>query len=152
MTQDLGQNRELSADHLPVAVFDPGVTDGGQNGHMLLELVHLPFEGFGHAARSGQGGERLGQLVQSPPHEVQLVCDFLGVQIGKRTCGSVYRGRVCACQSKRSIKAAVSFFKVRVAGHLPFIHSSDMTWKLSAVVHSCSCGCLSANSVWSIGN
>lgn len=141
-----------------MAVFDPGVADGGQDGHMLLELVHLPFEGFGHAARSGQGREGLGQLVQSPPHEVQLVGDFLSVQIGKRTCGSVYRGRppegkrFSVCQSKRSIKAAVSFSKMRAAGHLPFIHSSDITWKLSAVVHSCSCGCLSANSVWSIGN
>lgn len=111
-----GVSGELSADHLPVAVFDPGVTDGGQDGHMLLELVHLPFEGFGHAARPGQGRERLGQLVQSPPHEVQLVGDFLGVQIGKRTCGSVRRGRqpegqrFSACQSKRCIKAAVSFF------------------------------------------
>lgn len=60
--------------------------------------------------------------------------------------------RFSACQSKRGIKAAVSVFKMRAAGHLPFIHSSDITWKLRAVVHSCSCGCLSANSVWSIGN
>lgn len=34
----------------------------------------------------------------------------------------------------------------------PFIHSSDMTWKLSAVVHSCSWGCLSASSVCNMGN
>lgn len=36
--------------------------------------------------------------------------------------------------------------------HLPFIHSSDMLWKFSAVVQSCSYGCLSDIKVWSIGN
>lgn len=72
-------------DLLPVAVFDAGVTDGGQNGQVLLELVYLAFETFGHAIRPRKIRERFGQLMHGPPHGVQLIRDFLGIQVSERT-------------------------------------------------------------------
>lgn len=41
-----------SSDLLPVTVFDARVTDRCKEGQVLLELVYLDFEAFGHTARS----------------------------------------------------------------------------------------------------
>lgn len=82
-----------SADHLPVAVLDARVADGVQDGHVQLELVHLPFEGLGHTPRPRQRRQRLGQLVQRPPHHVQLVGYLLRIQLGKRPWRSEVRKR-----------------------------------------------------------
>lgn len=74
-----------SADLHPVAVFDARVTDGRQDRYVLLELVYLVFEAFGHTARPGKTRERLSQFMHGPPHDVQLIRDFLSIQVQERT-------------------------------------------------------------------
>lgn len=59
-------------DPLPVTVLDAWITDGGEDGQVLLEFVDLDLEAVGHAARPWQVGEGLGQLVHGPPHCDQL--------------------------------------------------------------------------------
>lgn len=67
-----------------MAFFDAGVTDGHHDGYVLLELVYLVFEAFGHPARPRKIRERLGQFMHGPPHDVQLISDFLCVQVQER--------------------------------------------------------------------
>ncbi len=62
-----------SADLLPMAGFHAWVTDGCQNRKVLLKLINLIFEAFGHTKRSTKIRESLGQLMHGPPHDVQLI-------------------------------------------------------------------------------
>jgi len=65
-----------------VALLDAGVADGGEDRQVLLEEVHLPAEVLGHAPRARQRRrELLGQLVERPPHDVQLLADLLRIQL-----------------------------------------------------------------------
>lgn len=56
-----------------MAVFDAGVTDGRQDGKVLLEVVYFAFEAFGHPTRPREIRERLVQFMHGPPHDVQLI-------------------------------------------------------------------------------
>jgi len=73
-----------SADRLPVALFDAGVTDGRQDGQVLLELIYLVFEVFRDPTRPGKIRQRLSQFMHGPPHDVQLIGDFLSIQLQER--------------------------------------------------------------------
>ena len=53
---------------------------------MLLELDYLILAAFGYMKRPREFRERLCQFIRSPPHGVQLVRDFLRVQVLERTC------------------------------------------------------------------
>lgn len=52
---------------------------------MLLELVYLALEAFGHTTRPRKIRKRLGQLMHGPPHDVQLIRYFLSIQVQERT-------------------------------------------------------------------
>ena len=67
--------------HLPMPVPDAGVTDGVQDGLVLLELVHLVFDGVGHTPRSRLVVKLLGQLVHGSPHVSHVILYLLRVQV-----------------------------------------------------------------------
>lgn len=79
--------KTLSADLLPVTLFESWVTDGREDGHVQLELFYLGLKAFGHELRPRQVREGPAQLVQGFPHDVQFIVDGLGIQIFERTCG-----------------------------------------------------------------
>lgn len=81
------RRKTLSADLLPVTLFESWVTDGREDGHVHLELFYLGLKAFGHELRPRQVGESPAQLVQGFPHDVQFIVDGLGIQIFERTCG-----------------------------------------------------------------
>lgn len=64
-----------------MALFDAGVTDGCQDGKVLLEPIYLALEIFGHTTRARKIRQRLCQFIHGPPHDVQLFRDFLSIQM-----------------------------------------------------------------------
>lgn len=48
---------------------------------MRLELVYLAFEAFGHMTRPRKIRERLSLFMHGPPHDVQLIRNFLSIQV-----------------------------------------------------------------------
>lgn len=77
----IGDSSLLLPYHLPMPVPDARVTDGVEDGQMLLEFVHLVLDSVGHTAGPCLVTELLGQLVHGPPHVSHLVFYLLRVQV-----------------------------------------------------------------------
>lgn len=77
----MGISSQLLPYHLPMPVPDARVTDSVKDGQVLLELVHLVLDRFGHSAGPCLVTELLGQLVHGPPHVSHLIFYLLGVQV-----------------------------------------------------------------------
>lgn len=71
--------------HVPVSLLQAFVANRLQDREELPELLHLRPDHFCYPFSTRIVAEGLGQLVQSPPNVLHVVCDLVCVQSGEWT-------------------------------------------------------------------